>query len=166
MTQRRGPGRPFQPGNRFGKGRPQGSRNHATVMAESLLAENANEIFQKAIDLALEGRDVALRLCVERLLPPRRDRTVRIKLPADTGSAQGVAKVSEAVMKAAAQGEITTHHALQLANVLEIQRKAIETSEVDARLRAIERMILLQNETEDEMKNGELHRNKVRRMRA
>jgi hypothetical protein len=67
---------------------------------------------------------------------------VRLKLRTNTGSAQGVASASEAVMKAAAQGEITTQKALQLASVLEIRRKAIEASEVEARLRALERVVL------------------------
>jgi hypothetical protein len=31
------PGRPFQPGNRFGRGRPKGSRNKKTLLSHEIL---------------------------------------------------------------------------------------------------------------------------------
>jgi hypothetical protein len=31
------PGRPFKPGNTFGRGRPQGSRNKATIALQEML---------------------------------------------------------------------------------------------------------------------------------
>ena len=39
MAQR---GRPFQPGNKFGRGRPRGSRNKKTILIEEFLAENTS----------------------------------------------------------------------------------------------------------------------------
>ncbi len=43
---------------------------------------------QKAIQMALDGDPMALRLCLDRLCPPRRDRPVSFPLPPITG-AQG-----------------------------------------------------------------------------
>jgi hypothetical protein len=41
---------------------------------EALLDTEAEAITRKVLAMALEGNMAALRLCFERLLPPRRDR--------------------------------------------------------------------------------------------
>src|SRR5690349_11329736 len=71
-------GRPFAPGN---PGRPPGARNKATRALEALLEGEAEDITRTAIALAKGGDTVALRLCLERLLPPRKDRPVAFALP-------------------------------------------------------------------------------------
>ena len=80
-TRNNGPvtrGRPFEPGN---PGRPKGSRNKATLAAEALLDGEAETLTRKAIDLANAGDTTALRMCIERILPARKDRPVSITLP-------------------------------------------------------------------------------------
>src|SRR5690348_6513429 len=62
----------FQPGNKHGKGRPSGSRNKASLAVDKLLDGEAEAITRKAIELALEGDGPALRLCLERVAPPRK----------------------------------------------------------------------------------------------
>jgi hypothetical protein len=62
-------------------GRPSGSRNRTTLLMESLLEGEAEQLTRKAIDLALDGDITALRLCLERLVPPRKDRTIHLLLP-------------------------------------------------------------------------------------
>ena len=62
-------------------GRPRGSRSKTTIAVEALLDGEAKAIARKAIEKALEGDMAALRLCLERLLPPRRDRPVTFELP-------------------------------------------------------------------------------------
>jgi hypothetical protein len=62
-------------------GRPKGARNRTTLAAEALLDGQAEAITQKAIDLALDGDLVALRLCLERVLPTRRERRVSFEMP-------------------------------------------------------------------------------------
>ena len=64
-------GRPFKKGN---PGRPPGSRNKATLAAEVLLDNETEKLTRKAIELAMAGDTVALRLCLERIIPARRDR--------------------------------------------------------------------------------------------
>lgn len=54
-------------------GRPKGAKNKTTLAAESLLKDHAEAITQKVIDLALQGDLLALKMCMDRLLPlPRR----------------------------------------------------------------------------------------------
>ena len=55
-------------------GRPMGSRHRATLLAENLLDGQTEELLQKTIDLALAGDPTAMRLCIERIIAPRRDR--------------------------------------------------------------------------------------------
>lgn len=66
-------GRPFQPGNTFGRGRPRGSRNKKSLMLQRLLLEQAKEIVQSVIDRAKEGDRTAQALCMERLIPRLKD---------------------------------------------------------------------------------------------
>jgi hypothetical protein len=52
-------------------GRPKGSRNKTTLAIEALLEGEAEALTRKAIERALEGDMAALRLCMDRLAPPR-----------------------------------------------------------------------------------------------
>ena len=58
----------FQPGKSGNpKGRPHGSRNKATLAVEALLDGQAEALTQVAIQSALEGDLLALRLCLQNL---------------------------------------------------------------------------------------------------
>jgi hypothetical protein len=116
MKIRRGPGRPFQSGNKSGKGRPPGSRNKATLAMQALLDGEGEAIMREVIELAKKGNETALRLCVERLIPPRRELPVRLALP-QISSAGDISGAMAAVVSAAAQGEITTGEAVHLSRV-------------------------------------------------
>ena len=75
-------GRPFEKG-RSGNpgGRRRGSRNKATLAAAALLAGESEALTRKAVEMALGGDPTAMRLCMERVLPPCRERTVKFSLP-------------------------------------------------------------------------------------
>ena len=91
-------GRPFEPGvSGNPNGRPRGSRNKTTLALESLLDGQATALTQKAIDLALAGDMAALRLCLDRILPPRKDRPVTFTLP-PISSARDAAQTVSAVL--------------------------------------------------------------------
>ena len=53
----------------------------ATLAAAALLEGEAEALTRKAVELALGGDPMALRLCIERILPPCRERTVKFALP-------------------------------------------------------------------------------------
>src|SRR3954447_25075551 len=112
-------GRPFQKG-RSGNpgGRPKGARNATTMALEVLLDGQANALTQKAIDLALTGDMAALRLCLDRILPPRKDRPVTFALP-EINSAQDAAKTVSAVLTAVAAGELTPADAGEISKLIE-----------------------------------------------
>ena len=67
-------------------GRPKGSLNKATLASQALLDGEAEALTRKVVELAKEGHPVALRLCLERLLPPRKDRPINFTLPKIKGA--------------------------------------------------------------------------------
>ncbi len=136
MTEKKGRNQKgqFTAGN---SGRPKGARAKATIACEALLDGQVEQLTQKAIQLALAGDTVALRLCMDRLAPPRRDRHVSFKLPAFSGAADHP-PVLAAIMKAVAQGDLTPNEGQAMAAMLAEHRKAIETGEIETRLAALE----------------------------
>ena len=128
--------KPGQSGNP--KGRPQGSKHRATLAAQKLLDGEAQAITRKAIEKALEGDSIALRLCLERLIPIRREQPLTLKLPKIKGAAD-LPKALEAVMEAVAQGEITPGEGQTVAAMLEVYRKGIELTDLERRITELER---------------------------
>jgi hypothetical protein len=119
-------------------GRPPGARNKATEAAERLLEGEAEALTRKVVELALEGDSTALRLCFDRIIPPRRGRPVRLDdVPAVRGAAD-LGEAMAAITTAAAGGAITPGEAAELARVVEIFVRAVETSDFERRLRHLE----------------------------
>ena len=131
-------GRPFEKG-RSGNpgGRRRGCRNRATLAATALLEGEAEALTRKAVEMALDGDPTAMRLCMERVLAPCRERTVEFNLPRIEGTRNGatsgpspreVAWTMDAVTAALAQGEITPGEAEKIAGVVDTFVRAIETT--------------------------------------
>jgi hypothetical protein len=127
-------GRPFEPGRSGNpRGRPAGAPNRKTAAAALLLAGEAEALTRKAIELALAGDPLALRLCLERLLPPCRERTVRFALP-PLDRAADVAAAMKAVAAAVADGVITPGEGETVARILGVFAPAIEEAEFRRRV--------------------------------
>ena len=133
-TPGRGPGRPFPKGN---PGRPVGARHKATLVAEALLDGEAEALTRKAIEAALGGDMVALRLCLDRILPPRKERPVKFTLP-PMKTAEDAATAMAAITAAVADGELSPGEAAALSRLVEAFVRAIEVGEFDKRIRALE----------------------------
>jgi hypothetical protein len=120
-------------------GRPRGSRNAATLACEALLEGQAEALTQKAVEMALGGDTVALKLCLERIYPVRRDRPVTFALPPIT-SARDVADIAAAVAQAVASGQLTPSEAAEIGKVIEIYVKAYQTAELNDRVVRVEQL--------------------------
>jgi len=129
--------KPGQCGNPAG--RPPGTRNKATETAELLLEGEAEALTRKAVEKALEGDPMALRLCLDRLIPPRRGRKVQLANVPPVGSVAELGPTMAAITTAATTGEITPGEAAELARVVEIYARAVEVTDFDRRLRELER---------------------------
>ncbi len=136
---RRGSGRPFEPGQSGNpSGRPAGSRNAATRLVEAMFEDEAETIGRRAIEMALGGDTLAMKLVLERLVPLRRGRPVQFELPAIHTSADVVAAIGQ-VLRATAAGDLTPDEAATVAGILDAKRRAIETVEFEGRLEALEK---------------------------
>lgn len=124
----------FAPGN---PGRRKGSRNRATIVAQSLLDKDVRAITGKAIDMAKAGDVQALRLCLERLIAPTREAPLRIDLPVPA-SASEVPATLTAILHAAALGNITSGEAERIGRVVETLARTYELATFDERLKALE----------------------------
>ena len=124
----------FGPGN---AGKPKGSRHKTTLAIEALLEGQSEALTQAAIDKALEGDVTALRLCLDRIAPPRKDAPISFDLP-DIETAQDAASAARAILKAVAAGEVTPLEAATVMAVVEQFRRTLETTEIEERLAALE----------------------------
>jgi hypothetical protein len=126
---------PGQSGNPAG--RPRGSRNKKTLALEALLDGESEALMQRLIDLAKMGDDLAIRLCVDRMLAPRRERPVPLKLPR-IESDQDARRASAEVMDALGEGEITPKEAERLLRAVAGAAMIMQSTEIAARLNWIE----------------------------
>jgi hypothetical protein len=127
--------KPGQSGNP--NGRPKGSRHKTTLAIEKLLDGEAEEITRKAIDLAKGGDMAAIRICLDRLAPPRKDRPILFTLP-KMEKARDAADASAAIVEAASAGELTPSEAGELLKIVESYARTLQVSDFEARLERLE----------------------------
>src|SRR4051812_35967785 len=91
----------FQPGN---PGRPRGSRNKRTLLAERIMDEDLEAIARAVSSAAQNGDMHAAKIILDRLAPARRGRPVQFDVPA-TLDAAGVAEAFAIILRSMAEGE-------------------------------------------------------------
>ena len=125
-----------QSGNPAGK--KPGTRHKATMLAERLLDGQAEELIQQCVQKALDGDSTAMRLCIERLVPPRKDRPVNLDLP-QMECVEDTIKAMAVISSGVADGELTPSEGQVLSGMVENYRKAIETTELEERISNLEK---------------------------
>jgi hypothetical protein len=118
-------------------GRAKGSRNRATRAAEMLLEGEAKALTRVAVDLALDGDLVALKLCLERLIPRRHERNLTFPLPPISEPKHASAAIAT-IMRGVGNGDVTTGEAKNLVSLVEAALKGHELVDHEARLTALE----------------------------
>lgn len=93
---------------------------------------------RKAIELAKGGDIQALRICLDRLCPPRREATVMFELPKIENVADAV-KAMAAIVSAVAQGALTPGEAQAVSGLVQNFSKAVETADLEARITKLEK---------------------------
>jgi len=105
-------------------GRPLGSRNKSTLALEDALATHTEELVDLLLRSASEGKGAALRICFDRIAPPRKGRPVPFELPPLTCPDDVVAAAS-AIVAGMAAGELTPQEARDMFKVLEAFQKVL-----------------------------------------
>ena len=119
------------------KGRPKGVKNKKKLAIESLLEGQAEALTQTAISKALEGDGLALRLCMERISPAPKDKSVSFPLP-DMNDAMDASKAASSVLTAVSEGELTPIEATRVMGLIDSYRRTLELTEIEERLQALE----------------------------
>ena len=127
--------KPGQSGNPAGK--PPGTRNRVTRAVEELLDGEAEALTRKAVEMAKAGDIQAMRICLDRIAPARKDRYVPIDLP-PLDSADDAVKASAVIVAALSAGDLTPSEASELGKLVGNFVTALTAADFEKRLRQIE----------------------------
>lgn len=110
-------------------GRPPGSRNKRTLLVESMLDDEAEEVIRAILDAAKNGEPWAATWVGNRLLPVRRSQPVAFDMP-PMESVKDLPAAHDALLAAVARGEIDLDEAVKYSGLLDARRKAIEMADL------------------------------------
>ena len=118
-------------------GRPKGSRNKATIAIESLFQGQSEALTQAAISKALDGDSVALRLCLDRIAPPMKDKPVVFPLP-QMQDAMDASQAAGSVLSAVSEGSLTPIEGTRVMGLIDSYRRTLELTDIEFRIKALE----------------------------
>jgi hypothetical protein len=104
---------------------------------EAIFDGESEALTRKVIELAKDGDTVALRMCMDRLMPIRKDRPITFTLP-EIETPADLTKATRALMQGVADGEITPSEAAELSKLVDAHVKAISAADFAERLAALE----------------------------
>lgn len=120
-------------------GRPKGARGKATIMAEGMFDGEAQEVIRAAIDLAKSGDVGAIRVCLDRIAPRKRDRPVAFELPPLHTAADGAAALAT-ITAVVSAGDLTPSEAADLFKLVDGFTRTLEATVFEERVTRLERM--------------------------
>ena len=118
-------------------GKPKGARHRVTRAIEALLEGQHEALTQRAIQAALGGDMMALRLCLDRIAPARKDAPIAIDLPPVRSAADAV-EASAALLAAVAGGDVTPDEAGRVMALLTAHKAIVEAGDLEHRIAALE----------------------------
>jgi hypothetical protein len=119
-------------------GMKSGSRHKATLFVENLLKGQREGLVKKTIELGLAGDVVALKICMDRLLPPLKSRPLRFKLP-ELRTVSDALSALAAIAEGLSNGQLLPEEGEVLSATVERFIKAVEVTMLEDRLSALER---------------------------
>ena len=120
------------------RGRPKGARNKTTLVVEALLDGEAEVITRKAIEKAKAGDMTAIRLCLDRLAPPVKNRPVHFTFPQMEKAADAVTAAST-IVEAVAAGALTPCEAGDVMKIVDIYTRTLQAADIEVRVEQLER---------------------------
>ena len=124
---------------RFAKGssgNPAGRPPAATAALRQQLQERGPEVAQVVIDAALSGDLAACRLVLDRIAPPLKATTAPLSVQLPEGGS--LSDKAEALINAAAAGQLPTDAAVQMVGAVGALARIVEVSQLEARLSTLE----------------------------
>ena len=120
-------------------GNPAGRPRSESTALRQQMAEHAEGVLHAVLEAALSGDMAAAKMILDRLVPPLRPHAESVLIPLDAPA--GPAATAEAILAAAVTGKIPPDAAMQLLSATASLTRIIETSELQARLEALERAV-------------------------
>jgi hypothetical protein len=118
-------------------GRPKGIKD-SRVRLRELFKPHAEELIKKAVEMALGGDTTAMRLCLERFVPPMRSESE----PANIGEISGtLAEQGQSIITAMGSGRLTPSQAVEMLGALASQARICEADELEKRIQALEQKL-------------------------
>jgi hypothetical protein len=124
-------------------GRPAGIRDKRTAMRD-LLMPHAEGLVAKVVELALAGDSTALRICIDRLIPPARARGDPVNRPPPSVS---LADNGRSVIQSLAEGNLTPEEAGEVMQALTAQARIVEMDEIEKRVAALEQAAAMKGQS-------------------
>ena len=121
-------------------GRPAGSRNKASIAVENLFLDEQERLSRKCIKLAMKGNIQALKLCIERICPVRRDAPINVDLPR-ISKVDDAVKLTTTLLDKVTSGELTPTQGELLSRLVEKHVKVMQLTDLEARLQQLEERI-------------------------
>ncbi|CDZ79880.1 hypothetical protein BN1013_00380 [Candidatus Rubidus massiliensis] len=119
------------------KGKIKGTRNKATLVAEQLLQGELETICRRLVQEAVEGNMQAIKMVLDRLLPPKRNIPVAIDLPKLENSSDALDAIAYVTM-AVSRGNLSIDEGESLSRMIEVYVRAMEAHDYETRLSKIE----------------------------
>ena len=123
--------------SQMGTRAPQGFSQQSTIAIDSLLEGQAEALTQTAISKALDGDSIALRLCMDRIAPPMKDKPVVFPLPRMHG-AMDASEAAGSVLSAVSDGTLTPIEGTRVMGLIDSYRRTLELTDIEYRLKALE----------------------------
>ena len=110
----------------------------ASIRMQEMLEQKADALVGKVVKMALAGNIGALRLCLDRLAPTRKNEPFFCEMPPLQKAGDAVAAIA-GVASAAAAGDVTADEAAKLAKVISLYVNTLEAHNFEDRLARLER---------------------------
>jgi hypothetical protein len=120
-------------------GRPKGVKDRRTALREKL-QPHADELIETVVRYAKAGDMIAMRLVVDRLVPPLKEEPIRVTIP-KIKNADDCLKAAAVVVQAVATGDMLPSEGQAMAALIDAHRKAYETHDLAKRLEALEQAL-------------------------
>lgn len=115
------------------KGKTKGTKNKATRIVESLMQNELDSICQKLLELAVDGNIQAIKLVLDRILPPKASRSVEIAIPKIENAKDALQAISM-VIHAVGEGELTPSEGEAITKIIQSFTQSLQSYEFDQRL--------------------------------
>jgi len=125
----------FQPGQSGNpKGSPTGSRSKIALNCEQLLEESAGQLTRQLIETALNGNQLALKLCIERIVPIRKSSPISLPGLPKIDSIESATKATGYILDSVVDGTIDPLAGEMLSKITDRYVHALQVVDLEKRL--------------------------------